>query len=258
MSQFSKACFLRRLRWGTISLALLSPLAAGPGLWADTLVSPSSAAQCSNNLTGAISDPISCSQSITGASDSGNVTLFPVAGLIAQAAWQPGGYSASAFITLDYSFEITGGNPGDVVPFLVSTSLVTQYTGTGYGFSELLVQAFTNTSMTVCTDGTCGTSATQFSGALSATALSGTVDTVHLEVEAAAGFALAANTAYASADPCISIDPSFAAAGNYSVQVSPGVGNCLAPVPEPVTLPPLSFAGLLLILRSARKRARGH
>src|ERR1035438_10463865 len=123
MSCFSKSWFLRRFRRGTVSVALFLPLAAVPGLLADNLVGPTSNATCSSGLLGAIDDPISCSQSTTGFDDSGSVTFFPVAGLIAQADWQPGSYSGGSFITMNYSFEITGGNVGDVVPFIVSTSL---------------------------------------------------------------------------------------------------------------------------------------
>jgi hypothetical protein len=72
-----------------------------------------------------------------------------------------------------------------------------------------------------------------------------------LEVEASSGDSPLAESANASADPFIFIDPSFAGAANYSIEVSPGVGNGLpSAAPEPGTLGLMaSFLGLLLAIR---------
>ncbi len=76
------------------------------------------------------------------------------------------------------------------------------------------------------------------SGTFAWPAQAGGINTMHLEVEAESGDSMLAESANASADPFIFIDPSFAGAQNYHIVVSDGVGNALpaSTVPEPGTL----------------------
>jgi len=111
--------------------------------------------------------------------------------LVAQAAAPAAlgihGAGANAFVS--YSFQVIGGNPGDVVPILIETTLTTIGTDPtrGVGFAALTVNTSavgTRTLMAVCTDGTCGTTATSFSGTLNTLAKSGDLDELFLQVQA--------------------------------------------------------------------------
>jgi hypothetical protein len=202
----------------------------------------------------ALDDPTSCA---LGSFDtaSASLTLTPFVGLETQAAAPAalGVHGAGATASISYSFAVTGGHPGDVVPILISTSLNT--TGTdptlGVGFAALTITTSavgTRTLIAVCTDGSCGTTANSFSGTLNTLARSGDVDELFLQVQAAVvGNSLHSEAASASADPFIFIDPAFPTASLYSIVVSPGVGNASAPaVSEPATLGllALAFAGI--------------
>jgi hypothetical protein len=156
---------------------------------------------------------------------------------------------------------VTGGNPGDTVPILIQTGLTTFCTESVSSRCDAFAALDINTSavgfktlMAVCTDETCGTNTSSFSGALSTFARSGAAgDFLNLRVQAAAagGFSLIDESASASADPFILVDPSFANASLYSIVVSPGVGNALpSPVPEPATTARMcTTIGVLGLLR---------
>ena len=60
-------------------------------------------------------------------------------------------------------------------------------------------------------------------------------------------------TFQAMIDPFIEIDPTFNISGQYSLAFSPGVGNSIAPVPEPDAYAML-LAGLGLLGAVARRR----
>jgi hypothetical protein len=143
--------------------------------------------------------------------------------------------SFNAISSLQYSFEVIGGNAGDEVPLLVTVMLETSATPHSFGAALMNVTTSLGATLTrVCTDGSCPGST--FDGTVSLTAVSGQAGSVQLTIQAANTF-LFGGTANAFADPFIHVDPSFAGAGLYSVVVSAGVGNSLSlNVPEPNTL----------------------
>jgi hypothetical protein len=97
-----------------------------------------------------------------------------------------------------------------------------------------------------------------FSGGLSLTVASGATEEIVLGVGADVS-ATPGGHAFASLDPSIFVDPHFSDAGEYSIELSPGVGNGLpvAGVPEPTvwTMLLIVFAGLGLrpILQGHRR-----
>ena len=169
-----------------------------------------------------------------------DLTLSPVT--LAARASSPavdasGIHGATAAAGLTYSFEVLGGSPGDIVPIFIATTLAT--TGTdpshAFGFATLQVHtgAAADISLAVCSNASCGTAGSSFSGAVSTRARSGDAgNALTLQVQAATGDSIVSGSASASADPFIFIDPSFPGASRYSVEVSPGIGNSAA-VPEP-------------------------
>jgi hypothetical protein len=198
-----------------------------------------------------------CSQADANGSDDLALTLLPFAGLSANATVTAGVFDEdfTAFGVLNYSFEVVGGAPGDEVPLLVSTNLVTTVSGggDGYAFSEIQVSTAlaSNVGEVTCTQTSSpclGDPAAGFSGTFGVDATSGSVDTVHLEIEAGAqAVGTAGATAFASADPLIYVDPSFEGAGEYSIVQSPGVGNGTASAPEPGTLILICCCGPFLL-----------
>jgi hypothetical protein len=76
-----------------------------------------------------------------------------------------------------------------------------------------------------------------------------------LQVQASVGDSLRSESASASADPFIFIDPAFPNAALYSIVVSPGVGNSTAAVPEPASVH-LVISGVLALAISARLYVR--
>jgi hypothetical protein len=230
---------------------------------AGTLPPPVTLAECVDSTV--TDDPSSCSVSGRDAFASGSLTLFPFVSLTAQDFSGPANDlfipGAGVFVSVKYSFQVVGGNPGDIVPILIATSLTSNASsfGAAYGFAETVVStSFGTISEVVCTNDTCGTTNTSFFGTFGTRAMSGeSGDTIQLEIEAQSGDSPLAQSANASADPFIFIDPSFAGAANYSIQVSPGVGNGLAAagVPEPGTFALLGCALLIVgyLGRSSRE-----
>jgi hypothetical protein len=206
-----------------------------------------------------ITDPVMCN----GGADSGMVTYAPFAGISGSAFGQGLTDSANVIGVLNYSFEVTGGTPGTVVPVDIDAVLqesanVPGSNSIGYGFAEIGVTAYTSAGVTICSPGCTGQ--TSFTGTLQVDAQSGSVDTVGLEIEAggAGGNSSDFNGGMASADPYIYIDPNFADAGDYSIEVSPNIGNGVPSTPLPAALP-LFATGLgglgLLGWRRKRKNA---
>jgi hypothetical protein len=228
------------------------------------LPSPVSVTQCESGQLGFAGDGISsCSQADGNGSDYFTVSLLPFAGLSSYATVTGGVIDDfSGFGVLNYDFEVIGGTPGDDVPLLISTNLLTSVSadgGDGYAFSEILVSTAlaNNLGEVACTatsNGCLGEYPSEFSGTFGVNATSGTFDTVHLEIEASASpIPTAGASAFASADPLIYVDPSFAGANNYSILLSDGVGNATSATPEPGTL--MLMCGCLPLLFFARRFA---
>ena len=225
---------------------------------ADTILPPPvTLAHCAVG-SNVLDDPSSCTLGTTDTAFA-SLTLAPFVGLSAEAT-SPGAlgiHGAAAVTVLNYSFQVTGGNAGDIVPIMILTSLNTASVGPtdhAIGFASMTVQtsAAGTTLVAVCTDGTCGTTAKSFSGTLNTRARSGAVgDVVQLQLEASVAGTQQDEFASASADPFIFIDPSFATAGLYHIIVSPGVANA-APVPEPATAVLIIMGGLALAATYAR------
>lgn len=250
-------------RWA-VGLAVVCVLFAVPAWGAPILPAPQSLAHCDVGGGNVLDDPTSCA---LGSFDTAfaSLTLTPFVSLVAQAAAPAalGVHGAGANASVSYSFQVIGGNPGDVVPILIATTLITIGTDPtlGIGFAALTVNTSavgTKTLMAVCTDGTCGTTANSFSGTLNTVAKSGDVDELFLQVQASVvGNSLHSESASASADPFIFVDPAFSNASLYSIVVSPGVGNAGAlAVPEPGGIWPMLAVGLAAIGFTRVRRRR--
>jgi hypothetical protein len=212
--------------------------------------------QCSTKA-GNITSPTSC----TGDANNGSVTYSPFAGLNAFADGQGLVDNSGVFGVLNYSFEVIGGKPGDVVPIDVDTVLSAVPISIGSVFSETLVTGDTSTGVTICSSGCgVGSGVTGFTGTLQVNAVSGTVylNGVHLEVDVIG--ALGGTTDFdggtASVDPHVYVDPAFPNAGAYTVLLSDGIGNQLPGVPEPATWAVLVL-GVAMIGFAARRRREG-
>lgn len=210
--------------------------------------------------------------SCNGGTDSGLVTFSPDAGVSGSAFGQGLVDEANVFGILNYSFEVIGGAPGTVVPVDIATTLQAIPDSIGYAFSEIQVAANTNASFVICSAGGlgcgAGTGETNFTGVLQVTALSGTAyattglsfnQGVHLEVEAGGALGASFNGSTVSADPHLFVPPTFPNASEYSIVVSPNIGNgSPSAVPEPGTWV-LMITGLVGLggLRRLRKQATG-
>ncbi len=150
---------------------------------------------------------------------------------------------AGADANATYWFQVTGGNAGDVVPLMFDFSLSASATPDSTALARLIIRTsevpFTVEEL-LCNPQECGESI--LSDTLTVPARSGAaLDSVTLYVMAQAPATRISNeSARAFADPYIFVDPTFPNADQYSILVSPGVGNT-PHVPEPGTL------GLLLI-----------
>ncbi len=239
-----------------VPVCLALAAGAAPG-WSSALPPTATVTICNQNGTSA-SDPVACS--VGGASAS--ATLSPFVGLHAAAT----GFGASngALAQVKYSFEVVGGNPGDQVPVDIQFDLRTGATVDGIDATFGAI-AGAQADITVLNQGqsiffqcasterfptdSCGVSA--IFGSATVTATSGdTSNQLQLRVVAGTGpdpfqDSLAA---FAFADPFIFVDPGFAGASEYSIVLTPGVGNGIpGSVPEPAEWL-LAISGVLVLL----------
>jgi PEP-CTERM motif len=245
----------------TVFVALV--LGAAPARAVNTLPAGSGFVQCST------SSGFIAGASCNGGTDSGVVTYAPVAGVSGTAYGVGLVQVAGVFGVLNYSFEVIGGTPGTVVPVDIETTLQAIPTSIGYVFSEIDVAANTTASFTICNSGGigcgAGTGETNFTGVLQVDALSDTAyvttgpsfnQGVHLEVEAGGALGSSFNGGMVSADPHLFVDPSFPDAAEYSILLSPNVGNAVPTIPEPGTwvLMGVGFVGLAGLRRRLQQR----
>jgi len=172
-------------------------------------------------------------------------------------------FGAGGFASASYSFEVTGGNPGDIVPILLAFNLSASAgvgkAGSGtYGKAVLTYRTTADRIqphiVQVCTD-VCADSA--LFATVKTIAASGSLDDfVAIRAQAHTDATGLDEFASALADPYIYIDPDFANASLYSIVVSAGVGNGpAAAVPEPATLTLLGTAiGTLCLIRHRHSR----
>lgn len=174
-----------------------------------------------------------------------NVTLAPFAGAEADAA---GGDSiqSNALAQLNYDFEVVGGTAGAQVPLIVTVNLQTR--ATPHGNADAIINIFA--AQTVSQEACTGCSLTSFVGNITTTAVEGEVNGLSLSAESGINATPDPDqSAFASADPMIEVDPSFAGADQYSIVLSPGVANSVEPTPEPGGLWLLAGGVLVAVVR---------
>lgn len=165
---------------------------------------------------------------------------------------------AGADANSTYYFQVTGGNPGDVVPVMFDFALGASSSSESSALARIIIRTsevpFTVEEL-VCNPQECVQ--TTFSDTLMIPVRSGAMlDSVTLYALAQApATRFSSETARAFADPYIFIDPTFPNASLYSIAVSPGVGNTPR-VPEPATFWLLLVpASILIARRSCRSGA---
>jgi hypothetical protein len=237
---------------------LLAAAIAGPlfsiSAWCSTLPAETSFTQCIFNHTTTVTGASNCS---VGGADA-LATLAPFAAVSA-AATGSGGFGSSGLAQLGYSFEVEGGNAGDVVPLIITAYLHTDGGSQSAGDAIINVFMFGGAvaSMSACSPSTCQGTA-DFFGSFGVSATVGDVNSVSLTAEASLSTPTAPD-ADASADPLITVDPTFANASQYSIVLSPGVANSVVAAPEPGTAWPLAavvLAGAFHRRRRAWRRRR--
>jgi hypothetical protein len=162
---------------------------------------------------------------------------------------------AGANSALTYYFTIDGPDNGPIA-IGIGTNLLTSAGPDNTAFAGLS----TSQGTSVCADtneGLCGGS--QFDGIFIEMDEPGQVYSVHLEAVASVG--IFGGSAFASADPHIFVEPTDPNADLYSIRVSDGIANAVAPspgVPEPSTwaMLLLGFAGLGVAARRAGQHRR--
>jgi hypothetical protein len=252
--------FLNSLSAAAVASAALLPIPS----WSQALPAPTTFVQCStvdNGTATYVNDPFQCALPGVQAS----LSLSPVAGATLHAEYGGGiNSSAQANASIEYFFQVIGGNVGDAVPLLIATQLATAVSATdgASAGASLLVHSSSgggipDKEIDVCSNGSCGASGSSFSGTLATTGFSGDVgDFIVLNLIAGVGDSFAARSADASADPWIYIDPTFAGASQYRIAVSEGVANGVSAVAEPSTFALFALGLAALSRRRSRMLAR--
>lgn len=181
----------------------------------------------------------------------------------------PGGAFAQSILA--YQFVVVGPDSGPV-PIIVRGSATSATTGDyiAYGYNDSQsatasagirisnLSGLTDGYELACASdiaGQCGAFPSAFAGDIDLSIAPGTTEFVNLTVNV---FATYAASASANLDPIIFVDPRFAQASQYSVQVSSGIGN-----PAPDAAPEPSAWALIILglglagggLRASRRRS---
>lgn len=177
--------------------------------------------------------------------------------------------AAQAIVALQYSFTLTGGSPGDLVPVLVHTSMFTDVSPSDDPNNANVASANLNLFGLSAVGGSIigsGPSANAcaispdsgdcfggFEDDLALTMASGSAERVFMQIIVSAS-SNSGGAAGAQIDPFIFVDPRFAKAADYTITVSDGVANAL-PVPEPGTAA-LLLGGLGVVAGALRRRRK--
>jgi hypothetical protein len=218
-----------------IAVLLAGAISGAPEAHAD-LPAATGGLACSSYY-GAVNDPSSCTAGFA----SGTRTLTPDTSIGGKTSYPGQFYYSTGGVegTTTYDFTVTGGATGDIVPIDIDAS-VDATASNAYAFSRLIVTTggdnyFAQESVAenpIC-DGTCSHT---FDGTLHLNAKVGLDDSVYMEIEVETRYDNDVQSATASVDPYIYIDPTFARASDYGIEVSPDVGNTpVSTVPEPGT-----------------------
>jgi hypothetical protein len=225
----------RVLATASVAACLVAgPIAASPAQ-AQTLPAATSNALCGVYGSQNIVDPVSCRTS----GNQAQVVFAPAPTLSASGDF-PGSFAqvnAGANAQLSYSFAVLGGTAGDHVHLDAATLLhwATDGNSNDYAFSRVIV----TTGLGEVTANICsfncgaGTGVTNFNRTLHVDAVSGTINTVYMDVYANAAGGPNASYSHVLADPILSIDPLTPNASAYWLVFSDGIGNSVAAVPEP-------------------------
>lgn len=171
---------------------------------------------------------------------SASISLAPYVSLQVQIG---SSYTQDVDAHLLYYFEVAGA-PGNQIPIGLTTDLLA-VPGGGAGDADASFVVKTGGLVTVAGAAvSSSTSPAEFNGTKWFTVTSGDVYNIFFAVGAGG------TNAFASADPYIFVDPSFADAADYHVELSDGVANALAPEPAMAFCLP----GLGIISLASRRR----
>ena len=196
---------------------------------------------------------------------SGSLTPLPAPVLSSTTSCTAPDYSscnADTSLGLLYYFQIVGGNPGDPVTVDAYARLGTYANAAANPLSNAGAYAamtFYTASMRIWSGNWSGMlQASEYSGYIGAVFLNVTAD-VETSTDQCPGplCVVGSGSASAYADPYLVIDPSTPNASQYSIIVSPGVGNVpLGSTPEPSSLMLLGsgVAGLAGLMRRRQSR----
>ena len=214
--------------------------------------------------------PASCG--LTGLAD-GSIAVQPevrLSGSAVASGLSPG-QAVSVHLELQYTFTLTGGNVGDLVPVLVHTHMAGFVSPSNDpDFSNLVstsvvLYGLSAVGGVVVSNGPrlddcaasppiadCSGGSEKF---LSFTMASGSAELVYMTLIAAASADIAGKASGVN-DPYIFVDPHFANAGNYKINVLDGVANGpVTAVPEPSEAI-LMLAGLAVVGAAGIRRIR--